>query len=107
MKEYIAVLTEAEWINGSGWSYSTITDTEECDSPKLDSIDWVDVLRLNEVDEAELEKIADADERDVRWTFTTYKSADYAENGEEAEELASVEKWQSEAAAEWLEVIRK
>lgn len=37
MKEYITVLTESKWVNGSGWSYSTVNNTFESDTFDADA----------------------------------------------------------------------
>ena len=99
MSEYITILKKAEWVNGRGWSHLT---AEERDDPKF-NINWVDELNLSAKSEDELRKMANANEGDILWTFKTYDAADYEKNGENAEELYSAEKRQSEVAAEWLD----
>lgn len=107
MKKYVTVLTTGEWKNGSGWSYDgSLVDTTETDSADLNGVDWVETICLNQMDEDELRKMADADEKDVLWTFTTYRADDYEENGTSAEEVASAKKWQSEAAEEQIMLLR-
>ncbi|MFR1244179.1 MAG: hypothetical protein ACLSC5_04485 [Acutalibacteraceae bacterium] len=106
MKEYITVLTESKWVNGSGWSYSTVNNTFESDTFDADAeIDWDDILCFDNMDEETIKNEAEGDPEDIQWTLTTYKAADYDENGSEATPLAEVEKWNSEAASEYLERI--
>lgn len=108
MKKYVTVLTTGEWENGSGWSYDgSLVNTAETDSADLNEVDWVETIGLNQMDEDDLRKMADADDKDVLWTFTTYRADDYEENGTGAEEVASAKKWQSEAAEEQIMFIKK
>ena len=44
----------------------------------------------------------EGDPEDIQWTLTTYKAADYDENGSEATPLAEVEKWNSRQPASIL-----
>lgn len=105
MGKYIEVISAGEWVNGSGWSYDSTVDANEVDTPNLDTndIDWYQITGISAMDFEDIQKKADADLKDIRWKIAIYNAAEYEECGDAAE-LASVEKWESEIASEYLEM---
>lgn len=107
MGKYIEVISAGEWVNGSGWSYDdSIVDVNEVDTPDLDTddIDWYETTGIGAMDFEDIQKKADADSKDIRWKIAIYNADEYEECGDAATELASVEKWESEIASEYLKM---
>lgn len=107
MGKYIEVISTGEWVNGSGWSYDDSTvDVNEVDTPNLDTndIDWYETTGISAMDLEDIQEKADADSKDIRWKIAIYDADEYNDPDGNPEELASVEKWESEIASEYLEM---
>lgn len=106
MGKYIEVISAGEWVNGSGWSYDSTVDVNEVDTPNLDAndIDWYQITGISAMDFEDIQKKADADLKDISWKIAIYDADEYEERGDSATELASVGKWESEIASEYLKM---
>ncbi len=107
MGKYIEVISADEWVNGSGWSCGSTVDVNEVDTPELNShdIDWYLITGISAMDFEDIQKKADADLKDIRWRIEIYDAAEYNDPDGNPEEIASVEKWESEIASEYLEMF--